>query len=110
MLAIIVSLTLYPAFFYSELHHTNMVPSNRPHWYFGWAYGVGWGAAIFLIGSILLLVCDKETEEIYYQERTIVHANNSSGASNHLLQHQHQHQLTNNHHHHTNNHQQSIKA
>ena len=109
MLAIIVSLTLYPAFFYSELHHTNMVPSNRPHWYFGWAYGVGWGAAIFLIGSILLLVCDKETEEIYYQERTIVHANNG-GASNHLLQHQHQHQLTNNHHHHSNNHQQSIKA
>ncbi|XP_075680680.1 transmembrane protein 47 isoform X1 [Dermatophagoides pteronyssinus] len=109
LLAIIVSLTLYPAFFYSELHHTNMVPSNRPHWYFGWAYGVGWGAAIFLIGAILLLVCDKETEEIYYQERTIVHANNG-GASNHLLQHQHQHQLTNNHHHHSNNHQQSIKA
>lgn len=71
-----------------------MVPSNRPHWYFGWAYGVGWGAAIFLIGSILLLVCDKETEEIYYQERTIVHAANNdlhSLANNHHLQFQSNH-------------------
>ena len=85
VLAIIVSLTLYPAFFYTELHHTNAVPANRPHWYFGWAYGVGWGSAIFLIGAILLLVCDKETEEIYYKERTIVHANN------HLHHHSQQH-------------------
>ncbi|KAH7636499.1 uncharacterized protein LOC124498413 [Dermatophagoides farinae] len=107
LLAIIVSLTLYPAFFYSELHHTNMVPSNRPHWYFGWAYGVGWGAAIFLVGAILLLVCDKETEEIYYQERTIVHAGNGGGANNHLLQHHHHHQQLTNHH---NSSHQSIKA
>lgn len=78
VLAIIVSLTLYPAFFYTELHHTNAIPANRPHWYFGWAYGVGWGSAIFLVGSVLLLVCDKETEEIYYKERTIVHANHHS--------------------------------
>lgn len=79
-----------------------MVPANRPHWYFGWAYGVGWGAAIFLVGAILLLVCDKETEEIYYQERTIVHANTNN--SQHQLNQFHQQHLplTNNH--------QSIKA
>lgn len=70
MLSIVVALSLYPAFFYSELH-SELVPSNRPEWYFGWAYGVGWGAAIFLIGAILLLACDKETEEIYYREKTI---------------------------------------
>ncbi|KAH7956351.1 hypothetical protein HPB52_008443 [Rhipicephalus sanguineus] len=36
-------------------------------------YGVGWGAAIFLFGAILLLLCDKETEEIYYRERALPH-------------------------------------
>jgi len=41
-------------------------------WEFGWAYGVGWGASIFLFGGVILLLCDKETEEIYYKERTIV--------------------------------------
>ncbi|KAL3251564.1 hypothetical protein MRX96_055086 [Rhipicephalus microplus] len=47
--------------------------SNRQLWEFGWAYGVGWGAAIFLFGAILLLLCDKETEEIYYRERALPH-------------------------------------
>lgn len=46
---------------------------NRPVWEFGWAYGVGWGAAIFLFGGVVLLLCDKESEEIYYKERKIVH-------------------------------------
>lgn len=48
---------------------------NRPIWEFGWAYGVGWGAAIFLLGGVILLLCDKESEEIYYKEtaRKIVH-------------------------------------
>ncbi|KAK5645115.1 hypothetical protein RI129_006415 [Pyrocoelia pectoralis] len=44
---------------------------------FGWAYGVGWGAAIFLFGGVVLLLCDKESEEIYYKERKIVHDNDS---------------------------------
>lgn len=46
---------------------------NRPLWEFGWAYGVGWGAAIFLFGGVVLLLCDKESEEIYYKERKVVH-------------------------------------
>ncbi|KAI4460418.1 p53-induced protein related [Holotrichia oblita] len=50
---------------------------NRLTWEFGWAYGVGWGAAIFLFGGVVLLMCDKESEEIYYKERKIVHDNDS---------------------------------
>lgn len=66
---------------------------NRSVWEFGWAYGIGkeymyfnesllitkiiiflgWGAAIFLFGAVVLLLCDKESEEIYYKERKIVH-------------------------------------
>ncbi|KAG7308877.1 hypothetical protein JYU34_006139 [Plutella xylostella] len=47
---------------------------NRSVWEFGWAYGVGWGAAIFLFGAVVLLLCDKETEELYYKERKVVTA------------------------------------
>jgi len=68
LLSILVALVIYPAWFASEIEQ-----SNRQVWEFGWAYGVGWGAAIFLFGAILLLLCDKETEEIYYKERTIIH-------------------------------------
>jgi hypothetical protein len=53
------------------------VAGNRTVWEFGWAYGVGWGAAIFLFGGVVLLLCDKESEEIYYKERKIVHDSDS---------------------------------
>lgn len=68
---------IYPACFAAEIEN-----SNRLLWEFGWAYGVGWGAAIFLFGAILLLLCDKETEEIYYKERAITttHHGNESKA------------------------------
>lgn len=65
---------VYPAYFAAEFNE-----SNRQVWELGWAYGVGWGAAIFLLGAILLLLCDKETEEIYYKERTIVHTQTNGG-------------------------------
>lgn len=68
LVSILTALVIYPAQFASEIDQ-----SNRQIWEFGWAYGVGWGAAIFLFGAIILLLCDKETEEIYYKERTIVH-------------------------------------
>lgn len=87
LLSLLIALILYPVCFASELSL-----GNRPVWEFGWAYGVGkwifssssshqnikifilgWGAAIFLFGAVVLLLCDKESEEIYYKERKIVH-------------------------------------
>jgi ABC-type glycerol-3-phosphate transport system permease component len=68
LLALLVALILYPVCFASELNL-----GNRPVWEFGYAYGVCWGAAIFLFGGVVLLLCDKESEEIYYKERKIVH-------------------------------------
>lgn len=73
LLCILIALVIYPACFAAEIED-----SNRPVWEFGWAYGVGWGAAIFLFGAILLLLCDKETEEIYYKERAITHHHGNS--------------------------------
>ncbi|GFQ65138.1 transmembrane protein 47 [Trichonephila clavata] len=75
LLSVLIALVIYPACFASEIER-----SNRSVWEFGWAYGVAWGAAIFLFGAILLLLCDKETEEIYYKERTITHENGDSKA------------------------------
>ncbi|XP_075146251.1 transmembrane protein 47 isoform X1 [Haematobia irritans] len=70
LLAVLSALIIYPVCFAGELNL-----ANRPIWEFGWAYGVGWGAAIFLFGAVVLLLCDKESEEIYYKERKIVHEN-----------------------------------
>ncbi|CAG0895827.1 unnamed protein product [Darwinula stevensoni] len=68
LLSVLIALVVYPVCFTGELDK-----GNRNLWEFGWAYGVGWGAAIFLFGSIVLLICDKESEEIYFKERTITH-------------------------------------
>ena len=43
---------------------------GRSQWFFGWAYGVAWGATVFVIGAALLLIIDKDTEEIFYSEKT----------------------------------------
>lgn len=68
VIAVLVALIMYPLCFSGELNL-----GNRPIWEFGWAYGVCWGAAIFLFGGVILLLCDKESEEIYFKERKIVH-------------------------------------
>lgn len=72
LVSILIALIIYPVCFAAELNL-----GNRKIWEFGWAYGVGWGAAIFLFGGVVLLLCDKESEEIYYKERKIVHDNDS---------------------------------
>jgi multidrug efflux pump subunit AcrB len=93
----LVALVLYPVSFARELPH-----GNRSVWEFGWvkkkksnlhfwveprlnfnclkAYGVAWGAAIFLFGASVLLMCDKEAEEVYYKERD-VHLAEKSGTN-----------------------------
>lgn len=68
VIAVLVALIMYPLCFSGELSM-----GNRPVWEFGWAYGVSWGAAIFLFGGVILLLCDKESEEIYFKERKVVH-------------------------------------
>lgn len=62
---------------YRKLRSSDLFLGNRTIWEFGWAYGVGWGVAIFLFSGVVLLMCDKESEEIYYKERKIVHDNDS---------------------------------
>merc|ERR1712071_568162 len=66
LITALVALVLYPVCFARELSL-----GNRVIWEFGWAYGVAWGAAIFLFGASVLLMCDRESEEVYYKERDV---------------------------------------
>lgn len=60
---LVLALTIFPLYFISELSD-----SNESNWYFGWSYGVGWGGAIFLFAAALLLICDRNREEVFYKE------------------------------------------
>ncbi|XP_058805369.1 transmembrane protein 47 isoform X2 [Phymastichus coffea] len=75
LVSLLIALVIYPVCFAAEINF-----GNRTMWEFGWAYGVGWGAAIFLFGGAVLLLCDKESEEIYYKERKIVREDVATGA------------------------------
>ena len=39
-------------------------------WFFGWAYGMAWGATVFIFGASILLLVDKESDEFLYREKT----------------------------------------
>lgn len=64
-LFLITALTVLPVMFLQEVQKL-----GRATWFFGWAYGVAWGATVFVIGAALLLIIDKDTEEIFYAEKT----------------------------------------
>merc|ERR1711973_1051113 len=40
-------------------------------WEFGFGYGVSWLSCIALFVSVTLLICDRESEEIFYKERPV---------------------------------------
>ena len=42
----------------------------RP-WSYGFAYGVSWLSFILIAGSTVLLICDRESEEIFYKEKIV---------------------------------------
>ena len=38
-------------------------------WEFGFGYGCAWCCLILMFVSLVLLICDRESEEIFYKER-----------------------------------------
>jgi hypothetical protein len=62
----LISLLTFPVCFYLE-----MKSLERTSWEFDWSYGMAWGSTLFAFGASLLLICDKEHEEIYYKEKVI---------------------------------------
>lgn len=62
----LVSLVVFPVMFFFEMGNYGV-----RSWEFDWSYGVAWGAMLFAFGASLMLICDKEHEEVYYKEKTI---------------------------------------
>lgn len=44
---------------------------NRREWEFGFGFGAAWCCLIFMFASLVLLICDRESEEIFYKEREV---------------------------------------
>lgn len=70
-LCLVLTLTIFPLYFVYELSE-----KNEQEWYFGWSYGMGCGAAIFLFGAAVLLICDRNREEVFYKETLYLNQEN----------------------------------
>lgn len=60
----LIALIVYPIKYIEELEEAPGPESQNSDWEFGWAYGIGWGAAIFMFGGAILVLLDKETDEV----------------------------------------------
>ncbi|CAD5209492.1 unnamed protein product [Bursaphelenchus okinawaensis] len=62
----LTALIVYPVCFFFTM---NMYGIRN--WAFDWSYGVAFGAMLITFGASLMLICDKEHDEVYYKEKTI---------------------------------------
>ncbi|CAI5440618.1 unnamed protein product [Caenorhabditis angaria] len=63
----LIALIMFPVAFYVKMNEYG----NRRNWEVDWSYGIAWGATLFTLGASIMLICDKEHEEVYYKEKTI---------------------------------------
>merc|ERR1711962_319418 len=62
--AFLLTVIIYPVQFAKDLD------DGTPRVYsFGFGYGATWGSIILIYSSVVLLICDRESEEIFYKER-----------------------------------------
>eukprot|EP00095_Tigriopus_kingsejongensis_P009699 maker-scaffold84_size396325-snap-gene-2.49 protein:Tk09699 transcript:maker-scaffold84_size396325-snap-gene-2.49-mRNA-1 annotation:"transmembrane protein 47-like" len=47
------------------------IPDIRRVWTFGFGYGVSWASFILIFMALVLLICDRESEEIFYKEKEV---------------------------------------
>ena len=71
MLCLLIALIVFPIMFMQE--YQDRTEDGTGQWYFGWSYGLAWGALIFIFGAGILLLIDRNTEETYYREKTYYH-------------------------------------
>jgi len=65
-IALFLALIIYPVSFSKEIDQ-----GDARIWEFGFGYGVSWVSCIALFASVTLLICDRESEEIFYKERPV---------------------------------------
>ncbi|CAB3411097.1 unnamed protein product [Caenorhabditis bovis] len=56
----LVALIMFPVAFYVKMDEYG----SRRNWEVDWSYGIAWGATLFTLGASIMLICDKEHEEI----------------------------------------------
>lgn len=59
-----LALIIFPTMLDGELEKR-----GKENWYFGWSYGLAWGATIFLAAALGLLAYDRNREEVFYKEK-----------------------------------------
>jgi len=67
-MTLLSAVIVFPVMFITEID-SYRVKFNITQWYFSWSYGIACGAAIFLLGSAVLLAIGKETASIEYREK-----------------------------------------
>merc|ERR1712095_197336 len=60
------ALIIYPTSFSKDMEN-----GHRRVWEFGFGFGASWASLIFIFVSLVLLICDRESEEIFYKERDV---------------------------------------
>lgn len=66
VVCLLLAAIIYPVQFSKDFHDGN----NRIY-SFGFGYGATWGSIVFICASVVLLICDRESEEIYYKEKQV---------------------------------------
>ncbi|XP_035824733.1 transmembrane protein 47 [Aplysia californica] len=69
----LISLVIFPIKFLDEIQNR-----DEAQWRFGWAYVIGWAAAVCEFAAGLFLLLDRGAEEILYRER-VLHEENKNG-------------------------------
>jgi len=66
VIALFLALIIYPTSFSKDMEN-----GHRRVWEFGFGFGASWASLIFIFVSLVLLICDRESEEIFYKERDV---------------------------------------
>ena len=67
-----LSCYLYMKKYKRNLLKQNLIFAGSARVYsFGFGYGAVWGSIILLFASVVLLICDRESEEIFYKEKQV---------------------------------------
>jgi len=66
LIALLLAAIIYPVQFSKDIAN-----GGDRTYVLGFGYGATWGSIILIFASVVLLICDRESEEIFYKERQI---------------------------------------
>jgi len=66
LISLLLAAIIYPVQFSKDLAN-----GGARTYTFGFGYGATWGCIILIFASVVLLICDRESEEIFYKERQV---------------------------------------